>query len=127
VLICGDRNWDDEWIIQSIVWGACCTGHEEPCDTIIQGNARGADRMAAAACEGYDDINVDDFLANWAEHGKAAGPIRNQRMLDEGKPDVVVAFHDSLATSKGTADMVRRAVKAGLPVYVVSRPDKATT
>jgi hypothetical protein len=36
--------------------------------------------------------------------GPAAGPIRNQRMLDWG-PDLVVAF----AGGKGTADMVRRA------------------
>ena len=29
---------------------------------------------------------------DWATHGRAAGPIRNQAMLQEGKPDVVVAF-----------------------------------
>jgi hypothetical protein len=29
----------------------------------------------------------------WDELGKKAGPLRNQRMLDEGKPDLVVAFH----------------------------------
>lgn len=47
-----------------------------------------------------------------ATNGKAAGPIRNQRMLDEGKPDLVVAFPGG----RGTADMVRRAKAAGVPV-----------
>lgn len=43
------------------------------------------------------------FPAKWNEHGKAAGPIRNQQMLTEGKPDVVFAFHDDIASSKAHA------------------------
>ena len=43
----------------------------------------------------------------------------NQRMLDEGKPDLVVAFPGA----GGTKDMVRRAVKAGVPVHEVNRAD----
>jgi hypothetical protein len=69
----------------------------------------------------WSEITVKVFEAAWDMHGKAAGAIRNQRMLDEGKPDEVWAFTDDLATSKGTADMVRRARKADVPVYVVSR------
>jgi len=41
-------------------------------------------------------------------------------MLDEGKPTYVLAFHDNLAESKGTKDMVTRAKKAGIPVEVWS-------
>jgi len=55
------------------------------------------------------------FLANWRTHGKAAGPIRNQQMLDEGRPHLVVAFPGGT----GTADMVRRAKAAGVPVMEV--------
>lgn len=43
---------------------------------------------------------------------RAAGPIRDQEMLDKGKPDLVVAF----LGNRGTADMVRRAREAGVPV-----------
>ena len=53
------------------------------------------------------------------EIGKRAGPLRNQRMLDEGKPDLVVAFPGG----GGTKDMVRRAVKAGVSVHEVNRTD----
>jgi len=40
-------------------------------------------------------------------------------MLDEGKPDLVVAFPGG----GGTKDMVRRAVKAGVSVHEVNRTD----
>lgn len=69
----------------------------------------------------HDDVSHERYPADWEKHGKAAGPIRNQQMLTEGKPDIVVAFSDNLSNSKGTADMCRRAHKAGLPVYVIGR------
>jgi hypothetical protein len=61
-------------------------------------------------------IPVLSFPADWARFGRAAGPIRNQRMLDEGKPTLVLAFHNNIVESKGTKDMVKRARKAGIRV-----------
>lgn len=52
---------------------------------------------------------------------RQAGPIRNEQMLQEGQPDKVLAFHENLAQSRGTADMVRRAAKAGVPVEIHCR------
>lgn len=79
---------------------------------IIQGAADGADRYAAEW--GWDHkIPVGSFPADWKTHGRKAGPIRNQRMLDEGKPDGVVAFPGG----RGTADMIERAEMAGLIVW----------
>jgi len=109
VLICGDRNFTDKQRICKYVSGL-------PIGTvIIHGNARGADTLAKECAEemGYEVIS---FPALWDKYGRAAGPIRNQQMLDEGKPDLVVYFHDNLEKSKGTADMVRRAKKRGLIV-----------
>jgi hypothetical protein len=63
-------------------------------------------------------FTVLPFPADWNTHGKAAGPIRNRQMLKEGKPDVVLAFHEDLGRSKGTADMVRAAKAAGIAVKV---------
>jgi hypothetical protein len=59
-------------------------------------------------------VTVEAYPADWKKHGRAAGPIRNQRMLDEN-PDILVAFPGG----KGTADMVARARKASLTVIVV--------
>ena len=55
---------------------------------------------------------VVTYAADWKAHGRAAGPIRNQRMIDGGKPDLVITFPGG----RGTADMVRRAEKAGIEV-----------
>lgn len=54
--------------------------------------------------------------ANWKLHGKMAGPIRNQDMLDRN-PDIelVVAF----GGDAGTSDMVSRSIAAGLSVIRV--------
>ena len=58
---------------------------------IIQGGARGAD-AAAAEFAAQSGCYGEEFAAEWEKHGRAAGPIRNQRMLDDGRPDLVVAF-----------------------------------
>jgi hypothetical protein len=58
-------------------------------------------------------------VATATDQNSQAGPLRNQRMLDEGKPDLVVAFPGG----GGTKDLVRRAVKAGVSVHEVNRAD----
>jgi hypothetical protein len=115
ILVCGPRSYTLDHVLPALL-----ASYADVTDvTIICGGARGADRHAAdwAYIRG---LPVEEYPADWDRHGKAAGPIRNQRMLDEGKPDAVFAFVDKpLAESRGTADMVRRARQAGLPVYVV--------
>ncbi len=59
--------------------------------------------------------NLKAIPADWDKFGKGAGPIRNQQMIDEGKPDLVVAFPGGT----GTADMVKRAKKHGIEVIEV--------
>lgn len=79
---------------------------------LIQGGADGADRLCAEWA--WDrDIPVATFNANWQKHGIVAGPLRNQRMIDEGRPDAAVAFPGG----RGTADMVARLIKASVPLW----------
>ena len=109
VLVCGDRNWTElDPILQHLAQYADDT-------IVIEGEARGADRLAAKSAK-LLDFEVWPYPAQWEQYGRAAGLIRNQQMLDDGKPDVVVYFHHNLAESKGTGDMVRRAKRAGIPV-----------
>lgn len=82
---------------------------------VVSGGARGADMLAKSSCIALG-IEHREILADWVGHGRAAGPIRNQQMLDEGKPDLVVAFPGGT----GTADMVRRAKAAGVRVIEVT-------
>lgn len=109
ILICGDRFWADKELIRAALeeFGL------ENIECVIEGEAPGADSLAREAAEELG-IPVLKFPADWKKFGRAAGPIRNQQMLNEGKPTLVWAFHDHIEASRGTADMVRRANKANL-------------
>lgn len=102
VLVTGDRNWTD-W---TVVWNALDL--LAPIDAVIEGGARGVDRIARRWGE-TRRVRVETFPAFWNAYGRAAGPLRNQQMLDEGRPDTVLWVHDDLDRSKGTRDMVGRA------------------
>lgn len=127
ILVCGDRNYTD----RDGLW-AVLDGFRRETDgtlTIIEGGARGADQLASEWTEGklHQGVRHLTFPANWNKYGKAAGPIRNQQMLDEGKPDLVLAFHDDFENSKGTRDMVKRAQKAGVMTRVFDHIPPADT
>lgn len=119
VLVCGSRDFTDAKIIQVVLMGVY---RHHPDIHVIHGNARGAD-IAARDFAQSQRWTTTPFPADWKTHGKGAGPIRNQQMLDEGGPDIVLAFVSKpLAESIGTADMVRRARAAGVPTYVIEAP-----
>lgn len=117
ILIFGSRDWTDEEAISVVLNGYL--SDVTPLE-VLNGGAGGADRIAQA----WADTNVVvcwTLEADWAKHGKGAGPIRNQAMLDEGKPDVAWGFVTKpLEESRGSADMARRARAVGVPTYVVS-------
>jgi hypothetical protein len=90
---------------------------EELPNVLIEGECRGVDHLARKIAEIELHIDVRRYPADWDRYGKAAGPRRNQQMLDDGRPNEVWAFHDDLANSKGTKDMVERAMAADIPVW----------
>lgn len=101
--------------------------------TLIHGAATGADSLAAKWAE-ERGVRAESFPADWTDtdrpgaiirkrkdgtlYDALAGHVRNQRMIDEGKPDGVVAFPGGT----GTADMVDRARKAELKVWDLRSP-----
>jgi hypothetical protein len=115
VLVCGGRNYENKEHVWSVLDEICNPeGDFLPIRpvTIIHGGAEGADLLADGWAV-HNWVEIEEYLADWDTYGRAAGPIRNQRMLDEGKPDLVIAFPGG----RGTADMVRRARAAGMPVH----------
>lgn len=82
---------------------------------IIAGRARGVDTDVIGWAVGAW-VPCTEYPADWKTHGRAAGPIRNQQMLDEGKPDVVIAFPGG----RGTADMKQRARDSHIEVIEVA-------
>lgn len=111
VLVCGSRGWTDivpiRRVLQRFARGT----------VVIHGGARGADTLAGRVAHALGH-RVEVYLADWQKDGRAAGLIRNQRMLDEGKPTCLYAFN--LGTP-GTEDMVRRGWRrAGLLVVEIT-------
>ena len=145
ILVSGDRNYSDRGIVQAVLDGIHRDWYQRNFPSsmdkefvVIEGEAPGVDTIARQCAERLD-LSVEPYPARWAEHDyeghsgvtcyhkpdptrcPAAGPRRNQQMLDEGRPDVVVCFHDNIEASRGTKDMLTRAKDAGIPVYVISR------
>ena len=106
LLICGNRYWSDKEAIKNVLVTLSPT-------VLIEGEAPGADTLSRICAEEMN-IPVLKFSADWKKFGRAAGPIRNKQMLDKGKPNLVVAFHDNIAESKGTKNMLAQAKKAGV-------------
>lgn len=115
ILVCGSRDWTD----RKTIYRNVNMPFPEPV-TVIHGACRGADWIAGDVARelGYF---IEEYPADWKKHGRAAGPIRNAQMLREGKPDMVIAFHNDIDNSKGTKDMVKRARAAGIKVIIISK------
>ena len=82
---------------------------------VISGGADGADDAGEEWAE-LNRIPVARFAISrreWEIQGRGAGPRRNQRMIDEGLPDVGIEFPGGA----GTADMRRRLDERGIVVY----------
>lgn len=109
VLVCGSRHFNDYELLERTLETLDIT-------TIIEGEARGADRLARRYAE-RRGLDVLPFPALWDKHGRAAGPIRNTQMLVEGRPELVVAFRGP--NSRGTQNMINQAEKAGIEVRII--------
>jgi len=112
VLVCGSRSWGNRNSIEHALAHSWVMGYRR----LIHGGAKGADKIAAEIAENWGFI-VTEFKAEWDKHGKAAGPIRNTKMLEEGKPDLVLAFQ--IGESSGTQHMVDISIEAGVQVRLL--------
>lgn len=132
ILISGSRNWVDHSPVRSVILGAYERSGGEL--YVRHGAAAGVDRIAHTACIQYRQqgmtIYPEPFPALWqhpqCDHAKghrngvwyckAAGPLRNQRMLDaDGRVDECHFY--PLPDSRGTWDMWDRSEAAGIPCY----------
>lgn len=110
VLVCGGRNYADETRVQEVLDEYRAKYNFS---LLVEGGANGADCMAHhwARRNKVETVRED---ADWSQYGKAAGPIRNQAMLDKYQPDLVIAFPGG----RGTEDMVNKATKFGVQQIV---------
>lgn len=82
-------------------------------ERVVSGGAKGADALSEriALDFGLDHWHIP---AVWSTYGRAAGPLRHQKVILEA--DVVAAF--PLGESKGTQDGIRKARAVGKQGFV---------
>jgi hypothetical protein len=100
LLVTGDREWNNRPLVEEVLEDLRADGFEK----LIGGACRGLDSIAAAVWRKMG-LPIQEY---------AVTKDRNQKMLDE-EPGIslVCGFHDNLAESRGTMDMLRRAQAAG--------------
>ena len=120
VLVCGGRDFNDV----PLIWKTLDTLRAlrdirhviDGASDDVTGPYVGADYWAHQwACA--RDMGTTRFHAAWASQRRAAGPIRNARMIEEGRPDLVIAFPGG----RGTANMAAQARAAGIEVIEVTK------
>jgi hypothetical protein len=121
-LVTGSRAWSDAGAIKRCP--ESLLAEHGPGITLVHGDCRGADRVAAA-CAADLGMTVEAHPADWVTYGRAAGVIRNSEMLASGV-DLCLAFHDDLDRSRGTRDMVKKCLSSGVPVKLTSTRDGIT-
>ncbi len=110
VLVCGGRYYADADRVSHVLTAAYA---QYGITLLIEGGAPGADRMARVWAQ-RKGVHVATVDALWHSYRKRAGPLRNAAML-QLKPDMVIAFPGH----EGTADMMKQAREAGVPVIEV--------
>ena len=129
VLVCGDRNWgcrepqqlhkEQNTRERKAILEWLCKLQDFDYDTVVEGEARGADSIARDAAL-LIGMTVKPYPADWASWGRGAGFMRNRLQYDSELPDLVLAFHSNITASKGTKDMVNYAKSKGCKVIVVT-------
>ena len=118
VLVSGSRHWHD-WVVVhrelyrileetdprdlTIVHGACPTGADLHADKWASGMS-------------FMGVKTEIYPAAWEQYGRAAGPIRNQRMVDTGLDRALVFIRDE---SKGASGAAKKAIAAGVPTSII--------
>jgi hypothetical protein len=108
VVIAGSRNVEDLSLVEKAISESGFLITE-----VVSGGAKGVDFLAEQWAE-ENDIPVSVFNADWGQYGRGAGPVRNAEMTDYA--EALIAVWDG--ESKGTRDVIAKAEKKGLQVFV---------
>ena len=123
MIVCGGRDYTNyirvfEFLSHLVRWiyeGGYGYKNNTPVHLLIEGEATGADTLAAAWAI-WKGMPLLRKPANWKKHKRAAGPIRNAEMLEVPGVNLVVAFPGG----PGTADMVAKAKEKNVQVIEVT-------
>ena len=148
ILITGARNWLDRSMIEDTINRYWCLAGDRGEELVVRHGdcPKGADRIVRQVVQdmqhfGLHGISQDPMPAQWQHEGcthkqgrrngrwycLAAGPLRNQAMIDKGDIFDVHAYplpgrYEGHPGRSGTGDCVRRAIDACLTVTNYGHP-----
>lgn len=107
LVVTGGRDYRDVDAVEEAFAGLVAGG----LTAMAHGGATGLDTLAARVAY-QAGVSVTVYFADWGTHGRAAGPIRNRYMLEDFKPDFLLAFPGG----RGTKNCAKTAREMGIPV-----------
>ena len=111
--IVGSRSITDSEYVFSVLDFYLSRLLEENEVVIVSGGAVGIDSLGAQWAE-LRKLKTEIYLPDWQTHGKKAGFLRNQQIIDNS--DYLIAITTG---SNGTADSIKRAVKKNIPIKII--------
>jgi YspA, cpYpsA-related SLOG family len=113
ILVTGSREYRGNEVLRELSLLAMEHGPENL--TVVHGACRsGADALARLAARALG-IREEPHPADWKQHNRAAGPVRNAQMVSLGA-GLCLAFYQPGAGNRGTEGCARLAEDAGIPV-----------
>jgi hypothetical protein len=117
LIIAGSRSIPPQLgkdLVLAAVFAAKALGWE--IGEVVCGEARGIDRCGWLWAE-HQGIPIKSFPADWGQHGKKAGYMRNEDMA--AYADALIAITNG---SPGTRHMIEIARRRKMPVIVIEIP-----
>lgn len=116
IMVTGSRHYTDRAAVARALASYFPAYDGQPF-VVLHGGATGADTFAGDFAERHEGMRTRSFPADWQRFGRAAGPLRTRRMVDELAQEdprscVVLAF----GTGRGTEFAVREAERRGITV-----------
>lgn len=113
LIVAGGRDFTDAKMLDKAILDLAEEEYADKAISIVSGMAQGADML------GYmfavkNNVVVYTMPADWEQHGKRAGMLRNKEMGEFA--DALLAFYSG---SKGTKHMIDYMRKLGKPVHVI--------
>lgn len=132
IIVTGSRHWEDPEPIHRNLDSLL---KEHNYLAVVSGGATGADNIAETWAA--RNLNVHSFTdpvtdEEWKTHGKAAGVIRNRRLiakaleLQEATQAEIYVLGFPLPGSRGTWDMIGACKEAGFHGKVIQPTEKGT-
>ena len=117
ILVTGSRSWANESAVTKALFNYWRSGGAPVDAVLVHGGAPGVDSIAATFWTDVLHLKAKCYEADWDNLGTAAGPVRNQAMVDSGA-DICLGFPVAhpLGRRSGTVDCMDRAAQARIPV-----------